>query len=119
MDNDNEIIVQNAIGYNFKSMVRVVFLEEITKELKLEVNKYWMRPSTEEDWFSHGDWVILEQEPNPILLDEYELTYDILYTKDTEAKVKFAEFLIDSYLEYIGYLEGCLKVEDNKKGDTS
>ena len=118
MDNDDEIIVQNAIGYNFKGMTRVVFLEEITKELRLEVNKYWMRPSTDEDWFAHGDWIILEQEPNPILLDEYELTYDLPYDDRSEAKVKFAEYLIDSTLEYIGYLEGCLKVKENKKEDS-
>lgn len=115
MDNDNDIIVQNAIGYNFKGLTHFIFLEEVARELRLEVNKYWMRPSTEEDWFSHGDWVILQQEPNPILLDEYELTYDLPYDKRSEAKVKFAEFLIDSMLEYIGYLEGCLRKETEEK----
>ena len=112
---DDEVIIQDAIGYNFKGLTHFIFLEEIARELGLEVNKYWMRPSTEEDWFVKGDWVILKQEPNKMLVDEYELTYDMPYNKHNEAKVKFAEFLIDSMLEYIGYLEGCLEKEMEEK----
>lgn len=120
MEDNNEIIIQNAIGYNFKGLTKVTFIEEIARELKLELNKYWMRPAQKSDWFTEGDWVILKQEPNPILLEEYELTYDLPYDDKTEARVKFAEFLIDSTLEYLGYIEDCLNKEedDNKKEDT-
>lgn len=119
MSEQDDITIQNAIGYSFKGMVKFQIIEELVKELNLECNKYWMRPSTDEDWFVKGDWVILREEPNPILLDEYELQYDLPYDDTTASITKFAEFLIDSYLEYIGYLEGCLKQEiDNKKEDT-
>ena len=112
---DNEIIVQDAIGYSFKGLTTFTFIEEVANELRLEVNKYWMRPAVPEDWFVKGDWVILKQEPNEILLDEYELQYDIPYNQTNEAKVKFAEYLIDSMVEYIGYLEACIEKEMEKK----
>ena len=112
---DNEIIIQDAIGYSFQGLDKFTFIEDLAHELNLELNKYWMRPSTEEDWFAKGDWVILKQEPNEILIDEYELQYDIPYDKHNEAKVKFAEFLIDSMLEYVGYIEGCLQKEMEEK----
>ena len=99
MENQDDII-QEAIGYSFKGISRFVLIEDIIHELKLESDRYWMRPST------------------PILIDEYDLTYDIPYDDKNISKVKFAEFLIDSYIEYIGYLEACMKKEiDNKKED--
>lgn len=115
MENQDDII-QEAIGYSFKGISRFVLIEDIVHELKLESDRYWMRPSTPEDWFEKGDWIILRQEPDPILIDEYDLTYDIPYNDKNISKVKFAEFLIDSYIEYIGYLEACMEKEiDNKK----
>lgn len=118
MSEQDEIIIQDAIGYSFKGIARFQIIEELAREFKLECNKYWMRPSTDEDWFAKGDWIILREEPNPVLVDEYELQYDMPYDDTTAPKVKFAEFLIDSYLEYIGYLEACMEKEiDNKKED--
>lgn len=114
-----EPIIRDAIGYSFKGLSRFVIIEDIIKELKLESERYWMRPATDEDWFSKGDWVILRQEPNLILVDEYELQYDIPYDDNNIETVMFAEFLIDSYIEYIGYLEACIEKEmDNKREGT-
>lgn len=113
----DDIVVQDAIGYSFKGLQCCPIIEEIVKELKLESNRYWMRPVTKDDWYANGDYIVMQSEP--ILLEEYELTYDIPYTIYTKNKVMFAGYLIDSYLEYIGYLEGCLLKEiDNKKEDT-
>lgn len=116
---DNEIEIRDAIGYSFKGLEAFPYLEELIKELGLESERYWMRPSTDEDWFVKGDWVILRQQPNPILLDEYELQYDIPYDDSNINKVMFLEYLVDTMLEYIGYLEKCYEQDiDNKKEDT-
>ena len=119
MSEEHDIIMQDAIGYSFKGLPEVRIVEDIIRELNIESNKYWMRPATEQDWFAKGDWIILRETPNPELIDEYELQYDMPYDKTNESVVKFAEYLIDSYLEYISYIEGCLEKEiDNKKEDT-
>lgn len=112
-------IIQDAIGYSFKGLERYEFIEEIIKEFKLDSNRYWMRLAQEDDcWFTTGDYVVYQTEPT--MLEEYDLTYDIPYNENNIEIVMFVEYLIDSMLSYIGYLEGCLLKEiDNKKGDTS
>jgi len=116
---EEQPIIQEAIGYSFKGLYKFEYLEELINEFHLESNRYWTRPATEEDWFTKGDWVVLREEPNPALIDEYDLTYDIPYTDSTVNKVKFVEYLADTMLEYLGYLEACLEKEiDNKKEDT-
>lgn len=116
---EEEPIVRDAIGYSFKGLEKFTYLEELIEEFGLESERYWMRPATGEDWFTKGDWVILRQQPNPVLLDEYELQYDIPYDDTNIYKVMFLEYLVDTMLEYIGYIEKCLEQEvDNKKEDT-
>lgn len=99
--------IQDAIGYSFKGLEEVPFIENIIQEFGLASSRYWMRPATKEDWFCNGDFVVTQTKP--ILINEYDLTYDIPYNKDNIYTVMFAEFLIDSYIEYIGYLEVCLE----------
>lgn len=110
-----EPIVQDAIGYNFKGLEKFEFIEEIIKEFNLDSNRYWMRPAQEDDWFTTGEFVV--SQTKPILLEEYDLTYDIPYDDSNIETVKFAEFLIDSMISYIGYLEGCLQkeIEENNE----
>lgn len=108
---------RESIEYVFDSLEAVPYVEEVIRELHLGACKYWSRPVTREDWFATGDLVITKQ--LPILLEEYDLNYDIPINKDNKYLVGFAEYLIDSMLAYIGYLEGCLKQKiDNKKEDT-
>lgn len=112
-----EDIIQEAIGYSFEGLDVFVLIEDLCNEFKLDYSKYWMRPKRKEDWYCTGDYVIAQKEP--ILLEEYDLTYDIPYDDKNISKVKFVEFLIDSYIEYIGYIEACCKQEiDNNEKDT-
>lgn len=116
---EEEPIIQDAIGYTFKGMDRFVIIEDIISELNLDSERYWMKPAINSEWFVSGDWIILRDKPADSIIDEYDLQYDIPYNDNNIDTVMFAEFLIDSYIEYIGYLEGCLLQEiDNKKEDT-
>jgi hypothetical protein len=108
---DKDVEIRDAIGYSFPGLEAFPYIEELIDELGLESERYWMRPATREDCFAKGDWVILRQQPNPVLLDEYELQYDIPYDDSNINKVMFLEYLVDTMLEYIGYLEGCLEKE--------
>jgi hypothetical protein len=112
---EEEPIIRDAIGYSFPGLEAFPYLEELIKELGLESERYWMRPATREDCFAKGDWVILRQQPNPVLLDEYELQYDIPYDDKNIYQVMFLEYLVDTMLEYIGYLEGCLEKESEEE----
>ena len=114
---DDKPTIQDAIGYSFEGITCVPFIESIIQELGIESNKYWMRPAEIGDWYATGDYVITQTEPK--LIEEYELVYDMPYTEQTKNRVLFAGHLIDSMLEYIGYIEGCYEKEDNKKGGTS
>lgn len=116
---DKDVEIRDAIGYSFKGIDKFTYIEELIDEFGLESERYWMRPATQEDWFVKGDWVILRQPPNPILADEYELQYDIPYDDKNIETVMFLEYLVDTMLEYIGYLEKCYEEDvDNKKEDT-
>lgn len=119
MSEEHDVTIQDAIGYSFKGLSDVRIIEDIINELHIESDKYWMRPATDEDWFPEGDWIISRDTPNPELIDEYELQYNTPYDETNESIVKFAEYLIDSYLEYIGYLEACLEKEMEESNGTS
>lgn len=100
--------IQDAIGYSFKGLEEVPFIESIIQEFGLASSRYWMRPATEEDWFCKGDFVVTQTKP--ILINEYDLTYDIPYNKDNIYTVMFVEHLIDTTLESMGLIEKCFEL---------
>lgn len=113
----NEEELWTTIDYQFDGEFDgVVWLEEICNSLGIEVEKYWMRELDEETWL--GDSIVTVK-TKPEIAELYNLTYSLLVPNyQTNNKAKFAEWLIDNMLEYIGYIEACLlKDIDNKKED--
>lgn len=116
---EEEPIVRDAIGYSFKGLEKFTYLEELIKELGLESERYWMKPAINSEWFVGGDWIILRDKPSDSIIDEYELQYDIPYDDSNIYKVMFLEYLVDTMLEYIGYIEKCLEQEGEEDNGTS
>ena len=111
-----------TIDYQFNGDYdNVIWLEEICNSLDIELEKYWMRELEEVNIFT-GENIIVSRE-KPEIAELYTLTYSLLVCNyETNPIAQFAEYLIDSMLEYIGYLEACLRIDKenkNKKRDTS
>ena len=111
----------STIDYQFDGdMDNVIWLEEICDSLNIDYETYWMREVDEDSPWMEEKIIVCKEKP--VVSELYFLTYSLLVCNyDTNPTAKFAEYLIDSMLEYVGYLEACLIQEkkDNKKGYSS
>lgn len=105
--------IQNTIDYTTKGEFdAVIFIEDICRELNVEYEKFWIREADEDDWVTTNGFVISQSKP--LLAENFELVYSLLIKKDNEKLVRFADNIIFSLKENWGYLEGCLRKEEQK-----
>lgn len=101
--------LNKVVEYDFPQGYRAPWLEDILKEFGVETKVSWYKES---EFFDTPIYKF--EEP------DYPDLYSIVYTCLPEINNphhEFAESLIESTLSYIGYIEGCLTIEDNKKED--
>ena len=95
---------RKVVEYQFNNGYRVIWLEGILKEFRIETKESWTRH--ENEWF--------EQPPMQFEEPKYPDLYSILYTCLPEADNlyhEFAESLIEGLIANTCYLEGCLLKE--------
>lgn len=105
-EQNNNPPIYDTIHFETKGVYdSIVVLEEICKEFRLGLEKYWCRPAEEDDWFTNGDYVVAKEKP--VMPERYELCYDIPLNKDNRNLVLLTQFIVDGMLQTLGYLEGC------------
>lgn len=110
----NEENIYDTIDYLTDGEVdHIVFLEDICREFNIDVEKYWIRDATKEDWFAQGDYVITRTKP--ILIEEYQHGYSLLINSTNKNLVLFADSIISTLIENWGYLEACYNINTDKK----
>lgn len=111
-DKDNNLY--NTIDYMIDGDIEhLVFFEDIAQEFNLEVESYWLRDATKDDWFTTGDYVV--SKAMPIMPETYEHAYSILYTSANENTVRFADHIITELIEQWSLLEACYDLEYKKE----